>query len=106
MPTPKRLVDLSADLVDRAAESLGTAGDNLRTIDECVRRFLPTVTKRLRAAGLVERPTGRRKQRAISDSAWNALAQAEKNQVPLDMIALLRCCLTLAARGEAPDTTG
>ena len=101
--TPKRLVDLSADLIARASGPLGTASDNLRTIDECVRRYLPTVTKRLRAAGLVERPTGRRKQRAISDSTWDALAQAAKDHVPLDMIALLRCCLTMASRGETPD---
>ena len=60
MPTPKRLVDLSDSLIARAGESLGTAGDNLRTIDESVKRYLPEVTKRLRAAGLVERPTGRR----------------------------------------------
>ena len=101
--TPKRLVDLSDDLIARAGESLGTAGDNLRTIDESVRRYLPKVTKRLQAAGHVERPTGRRKQRAISDWTWDALARAEKDQVPLDMIALLRCCMTMASRGEAPN---
>lgn len=99
MSTQRRLVDLDQGLVERAKAQLDlVAAGNQAAIEVAVARHLPTVISRARAAGLTERPTGRRRSRAIGDSTWEALRKAEAEAVAIDMIALLRACLVLASR--------
>ena len=53
--------------------------------------------ERLKHAGLLARPTGRRRPRNLDVATWQKLLDAEA-EVALSQIELLRCCLVLAAR--------
>lgn len=110
MATKKRLIAVADDLILRAREGLGTPNTtNQQVLELAVDRYLGLVVSRLQSAGLVEQPgvhARHRRPRAIGDEQWERLRLAEERDVAADMIAMLRSCLVLAARGEAPLPPG
>ena len=102
--TARRMVDLDDGLIASVQARYKTGDGQLpvirETIARAVRDHLPLVVQRLVAAGLTARPTGRRRPRNLENCTWELLKQAEA-AIALSQIELARCCLVLAARGEA-----
>jgi hypothetical protein len=99
---PRRL-NIDADLITRAAARAaaltGEAPTFRSTVALAVERELERVIRLLKEAGLQHRPGDKPRPRPIDDRDWDALGDAEQ-QVAVDRVGLIRCCLERLARGE------